>query len=837
MNAAVAAVAAAALLVAAANAQGAGPFFGNERVLLVANAASPFSLAIANRWATLRHVPREHVLVLDGVPGEIAGATPISLADCTARLLQPVAAFLRERALADEIDCIVWSSGFPHAVDLGNLPVTKQQYVGTVASLTGLTAALREVVAGDTSCIALDWNGFAARGPGPVHGRGFGDHPRGRGHGYESVMLTWLGPFGLSFAEAMQQLERSAAADASAPTGTFYLLKNADVRATTREPLFAPTIDALRARGRPAALLAAGVDGQDGVLPRDKHDVLGAVVGISDFDWSKCGSTILPGAIVEHLTSFGATFQAAGQTKLTAFLRAGAAGASGTVTEPYALQAKFPTPFVHVYYADGCSLAEAFHQSVTGPYQLLIVGDACCRPFATFAPWTPPELPATWSGVVALQPTAEGATAFEAWLDGALVARAKSGEGLSVPTTALPDGPHELHLVAIGPAPVLVPTAFGRQILVQNHGLAASLQGPAAAVELGQRITVTGKVPNGATWELRCGPRVLARGTAANGSVRTELPSATLGLGAASLQLAAQTPAGAVVAAPLAVTTTPAKAAGAGPAPGAPLPGLAVDVLPKGAPANKAERRGTLAFGDPLDVPADGRATVRGVFQLATAGLHEWTLGNAELHSLQLDGKPVVPAARAAGDEGAGRGLVIDLAAGWHRFELELTPREGPPPRLSLTGPAGAVAFADAACGQAPFGLEPAPKEKLQPKNAAWLDGDRTKPAPPGGDAAEFACQGALKIGAIAAYFPGLGDAARDLADQVIVETRESGAWSPIRAADLRVLRGRPGGADVACLLAVAGGRKVQQFRLRAAAKSTALQNLAEVEVRLGAPK
>jgi len=55
------------------------------------------------------------------------------------------------------------------------------------------------------------------------------------------------------------------------------------------------------------------------------------------------------------------------------------------VQEPYSLQSKFPVPFLHGYYADGCSLAEAFYQSVLRPYQLIVVGDPLARPFARFA--------------------------------------------------------------------------------------------------------------------------------------------------------------------------------------------------------------------------------------------------------------------------------------------------------------------------------------------------------------------------------------------------------------------------------------------------------------------
>ena len=66
----------------------------------------------------------------------------------------------------------------------------------------------------------------------------------------------------------------------------------------------------------------------------------------------------------------------------------GAAGASGTVVEPFAVAQKFPTARIFSHYVRGCNLAEAFYQSVSGPFQLLIVGDPLCQPWARFPRFT-----------------------------------------------------------------------------------------------------------------------------------------------------------------------------------------------------------------------------------------------------------------------------------------------------------------------------------------------------------------------------------------------------------------------------------------------------------------
>ena len=146
------------------------------------------------------------------------------------------------------------------------------------------------------------------------------------------------------------------AADFTRPSGTFYFAANGDVRAKTRQPKFQQAVNALQDMGYRSEIIKSK-------LPKEKDDVLGFTAGTSNYDWGKSGSTIMPGAICENLTSYGGRLGViGGQTKLNEFLRYGAGGSSGTVVEPYAVGYKFPSPMIHVHYARGCSLAEAFYQ-------------------------------------------------------------------------------------------------------------------------------------------------------------------------------------------------------------------------------------------------------------------------------------------------------------------------------------------------------------------------------------------------------------------------------------------------------------------------------------------
>lgn len=190
-----------------------------------------------------------------------------------------------------------------------------------------------------------------------------------------SMVLTYTNNDRMSMEEAIRHLERSAKADFTNPTGTFYFSKTPDVRSRTREPLFQIAIDELKKSKHSAEVITQP-------LPPNGSQVAGINFGVADFDWPRSGAVLLPGSLADNLTSLGGVMTSNAQTKATELLRNGAAAACGTVTEPYALQFKFPLPMLHAYYAQGLSAAEAFYSSLQSPYQLLILGDPICQPYA-----------------------------------------------------------------------------------------------------------------------------------------------------------------------------------------------------------------------------------------------------------------------------------------------------------------------------------------------------------------------------------------------------------------------------------------------------------------------
>jgi hypothetical protein len=335
--------------------------------------------------------------------------------------------------------------------------------------------------------------------------------------------------------EVLSYLRRAVNADGTRPRGTIYFMKNADVRSAARHNCYAGIADQLNRLGVRAVV-------QQGRIPSRATDIIGLMTGVVEFDLAAAGDVILPGAICENLTSSGGNLAAgAAQTPLTEFLRRGAAGSSGTVTEPRAIQAKFPLPSLQLHYVRGCSLAESFYQSVSGPYQLLIVGDPLCQPWAVFPKISVEgvEPTKTVSGTITLKPSSAGGTGrigvFDLFVDGRLVSRSAPGQSLSLDTKKLADGYHELRVVGISADAI---ETQGRQIvpiMVSNHKSAVQLEvSPLPAVSHLGKLTVKVRQPGATAIAIRQNSQEVGRVQGEAGQL--EIPAIKLGRGPITLQ-------------------------------------------------------------------------------------------------------------------------------------------------------------------------------------------------------------------------------------------------------------------------------------------------------------
>ncbi|MCI0334321.1 MAG: hypothetical protein L0228_13965 [Planctomycetes bacterium] len=527
---------------------------GPENVLLVVNSNSDSSKAIANHYIEWRKIPAQNVVYLNWRGGLRAtkGETFRS------RILMPAITELEGRKLNAQIDYLIYSSDFPWRIDLQNLFTAEKLPGGldTTGSLTGTTYLAPYVVSRNPAIVMTNVNWYV---PGPadanliacqqlanVPSRGFrsvylwddkGSRTVDTKTGQRYLLSTMLGVTygrGNTVEEILSYLKRAVAADGKRPRGSIYFMANNNIRSKTRDACFGGVASEINKLGVRAVV-------ERGTIPRGKPDVMGLMAGTRSFDWAKSGSTILPGAICEHLTSFGGDLEpTAFQTPLSEFLRGGAAGSSGTVKEPGAVQAKFPLPSIQLHYVRGSSLAEAFYQSVAGPYQLLIVGDPLCQPWARIPKVTVEGIKANQElkGSVSLTPAGAGTGRLrfiDLYVDGKLTARLPPGKKIDLDTTKLADGYHEIRLVSVDSGPLETQGRIIVPVTVNNRNTKLELTiVPPVNVALSAAIRASVRQPGATAISVRQNSREVARVKGEAGEV--DIPAATLGRGPTTLQ-------------------------------------------------------------------------------------------------------------------------------------------------------------------------------------------------------------------------------------------------------------------------------------------------------------
>ncbi len=180
-------------------------------------------------------------------------------------------------------------------------------------------------------------------------------------------------------AEGRALIERGIAADGSHPRGSAYLVSTSDEKRNVRARGFERAREIL-GHALPVKIVTADEIGA-------AQDVLFYFTGLRKVAGLE-RLRFLPGAIADHLTSYGGKLDSHKQMPAIEWLGAGATGSYGTVKEPCNYPQKFPLPgLAMARYLSGETLIESYWKSVAWPAEGVFIGEPLARPYG-FPPRT-----------------------------------------------------------------------------------------------------------------------------------------------------------------------------------------------------------------------------------------------------------------------------------------------------------------------------------------------------------------------------------------------------------------------------------------------------------------
>jgi len=408
----------------------------------MANRNSPRSMEIAREYAALRHIPEVNLVALDlpANPGLEMAPT-----DFTTKIWNPARQAIRDRGLDDHILAWVYSVDFPIRITAnptlsiqgltflkGKMPEQELAQRGTYASL---------IFAGpETPRIA----GF------PAQSLDVQQSWLGKDMPIPSMMLGYMGQNGNTREEIMACIKTGVKSDQTRPEGTVLILTNNDVRSLCRAWEFEPASRELKALDVTTLITATPPSDKGKPVP-----LIGVMAGAADIPEITHGQFIfLPGAIAEHLTSFGAVFDNNAQTKITEWIRAGATASAGTITEPLSIWTKFPHARVFSFQMAGCTVLESLIQSIRCPLQTLLIGEPLANPWASRSTMTIQGFKNSLLGErtdVTGEITARDGDVFNKFmflLDGRILRPPGKSPSITLEPAALISGSHKLRIVA-----------------------------------------------------------------------------------------------------------------------------------------------------------------------------------------------------------------------------------------------------------------------------------------------------------------------------------------------------------------------------------------------------
>ena len=172
---------------------------------------------------------------------------------------------------------------------------------------------------------------------------------------------------------ARKVIRRGIESDGSMPPGTLYLVQTSDVHRNVRAATYARAVLLLSNR----LVTVQDATPETGLIANAIGYFTGAsrVAELPRIEFR-------PGALADHLTSFGGVLSGRGQMSALEWLQQGATASYGTVSEPCSYLEKFPdVKVLFEHYRRGETAIEAYWKSVAMPGQGLFIGEPLARPY------------------------------------------------------------------------------------------------------------------------------------------------------------------------------------------------------------------------------------------------------------------------------------------------------------------------------------------------------------------------------------------------------------------------------------------------------------------------
>jgi len=309
-----------------------------KNVAVVFNQNDPKSIEVANYYIAARSIPKQNLIGVN-LPAE-TGAT------ISPEKFAPIKQAIDSQLNADiQVIALVWTT--PFAVGCNSI---------TAAVTFGYQAKQCENTCGPGT-VSPYFNHASLQ---PF--RDLGIRP--------SIMIPTD-----SVASAKALIDRGVLSSFSVNEGTAYFLKTADnARSKPRERFFPQDLSTVQSR----KLFLRTLSTESIQNKRDVMFYFTGQVSVSHLNTLN----FLPGAVGDHLTSFGGELTTSNPSRITQWTEAGATGSYGTVSEPCNYWQKFSNPQVLIsHYLAGETLIESYWKSVAWPTQGLFIGEPLAAPY------------------------------------------------------------------------------------------------------------------------------------------------------------------------------------------------------------------------------------------------------------------------------------------------------------------------------------------------------------------------------------------------------------------------------------------------------------------------